>query len=173
MSITFDLFSIWAVVRWLHLLAAITWIGGMIFILLILLPVLRPSLPAVQRTLLFARVGRRYATISWVSLAILVVTGYANAERRQVPWSRMTEYSYGETLHMKLTLVGFVIPITLFHAFYFGKKMEQVAERVAEIGETPELAAERRKLQIGSGILSAVNLILNIAIVFLAASLAA
>lgn len=170
---TTELITVWAVIRWLHILAAITWIGGMIFIVLILLPVLRPSLPPVQRTLLFAKVGQRYSMISWIALAVLVVTGYFNGERRQVPWMHMTEYPYGETLHMKLTLVGFVIPITLVHAFYFGRRMERVAERMVEIGETPELAAERRRLQIGSGILSAVNLLLNIAIVLLAASLAA
>lgn len=168
-----SLISIWAVVRWLHLLAAMTWIGGMIFILIVLLPVMRRSLSPLDRTLLFAKVGQRYFTASWISLVILVITGILNAERRGLDWSRLTESEYGRTLHLKLEFAGVSVVLTLTHALYFGKKLARLAERVRDLGEDEETARERRRLQIISGSISAVNLVLNFFVVLLAASLVA
>jgi uncharacterized membrane protein len=166
--------TIWALIRWLHLLGAIVWVGGQLFIVLVLLPVLRAAVPATERAIVFARVGRRYATVSWVALALLVVTGVLNAERRNLAWTRLTQHEYGRTLHYKLELVGVVIVLTLVHAFYFGRRLEALAQRARDLdGPDPELERQRRRLAISSGILSAVNLLLNLAIVLLAASLIA
>lgn len=168
-----SLISIWAVIRWMHLLAAMTWIGGMIFILIVLLPVMRRSLSPLERTLLFAKVGQRYFTASWIAVIILVITGILNAERRGVDWTRLTGSQYGRTLHLKLEIAGVVVVLTLIHALYFGKKLARLAERVRDLGEDEETARERRRLQIVSGSISAVNLVLNFFVVLLAASLVA
>lgn len=112
-----DLISIWAVVRWLHLLAAMVWVGGMIFMFIVLLPALRPVQPPVERTLLFARIGQRYATVSWVALLTLIVTGILNGERRRLDWLHLLDSEYGQTLHLKLELVGVTLLLTAVHAF--------------------------------------------------------
>jgi uncharacterized membrane protein len=171
--------TIWAVIRWLHLLSAMAWIGGMIFILVVLLPILRATMPPVERALVVARVGRRYATVSWVALAVLVVTGFFNTERRGLVWSRMLDSDYGRTLHWKLILVSFVIVLTLIHALYFGKRIEHLAEQARDLGqagaidEQGRIERERQRLQRLSAALSGVSLLLNLAIVLLAASLIA
>lgn len=169
-----SVFSIWSWIRWVHLISAISWIGGQIFILIVLLPVMRTSLPRNERTLLFAQVGRRYAVLSWVALALLVVTGVLNGERRGIDWTRLPDSSYGRILLVKLIFVTVVILITLVHALYFGRRITEIAEQVREMGEgDPAVAAERRRLQIVSGALSGINLLLNLIIVLLAASLVA
>jgi uncharacterized membrane protein len=165
--------TIWALARWLHLLAAIVWIGGQIFIVAVMLPVLRGALPAEERALLVAQVGRRFWNLSGLALLTLVVTGIINGERRHVAWSRLTEYPYGRTLHLKLTLVGIVVVVSLVHTLYFGHRLEALAERARALDADPALARQRRRLQIWSGTLSALNLLLNVAIVLLAASLVA
>ncbi len=169
-----QVFSIWSWIRWIHLISAITWIGGQLFILLILLPIMRTSLPRNQRTLLFAQVGRRYAVVSWIALALLVVTGFFNGHRRGIDWSRLPDSTYGQILMAKLILVAVVIVITLIHALYFGQRITEIAEQAEALGDdNPRVAAERRRLQIASGVISAVNLLLNLVIVLLAASLVA
>jgi copper resistance protein D len=171
--------TIWAIIRWLHLLSAMAWIGGMIVIVVVLLPIVRATVPAEERTLIVAEVGRRYATLSWIALTILVVTGYLNTERRGLVWSRMLESDYGETLHNKLTLVGFVIILMFVQAFYVGRRIERLAKQsrtLATAGATEartEVDRERQRLQRLSGILSGVTLLLNLVIVLLAASLIA
>lgn len=166
------LFSVWAVIRWVHIMAAITWIGGMLFILIVLLPILRRALPAEERIVLFAKVGERYGTLSWVSLAVLVVSGFLNAEHRGLNWGRLLVTDYGRTLGLKLLFVAIVIVITLVHAFYYGRRITRLAERARDLGAADlATARERRRLQMMSGILSAVNLVLNLVIVLLAASL--
>jgi uncharacterized membrane protein len=166
--------SLWTLVRWVHLLAAITWIGGQLFILLVLLPIARGALPRDERTLLFASVGRRYGIISWAALSLLIVTGVLNGERRSVHWTHLTDGSYGRILLAKLIVVAVVIVVTLVHALYFGRRITEIAVQAKAVGrDDPALAAERRRLQIVSGMLSGLNLLLNLVIVWLAAALVA
>jgi hypothetical protein len=73
-----------------------------------------------------------------------------------------------------LLFVAIVIVVTLEHALYFGRRITELAERSATIGyDDPKIAAERRRLQILSGVLSGLNLLLNLIVVLLAAALVA
>ncbi|MEZ4521628.1 MAG: DUF4149 domain-containing protein [Thermomicrobiales bacterium] len=164
--------SVWVLVRWLHLLAAITWIGGMLFILLVLLPVVRPALAANDRALLVGRVGTRYGVISFVALVILLVTGYLNGERRSVDWTDLTATVYGTRLLVKLVLVAIIIVVTGLHAWY-GQRIVRLVEQAVGAADQSGIAMQRRRLQIISGTLSGVNLALNLAVVWIAASLIA
>ena len=66
------------VVRWVHVLSAMTWIGGMLFIALVLVPAARGLGDASLRTRLVQEIGRRFRTIAWMVLALLVMTGLLN-----------------------------------------------------------------------------------------------
>ena len=57
-----------------HIIAAIAWIGGMLFVALVLVPVLRRG-PRELRAALLDRVGRRFRTVGWAAIAVLLVTG--------------------------------------------------------------------------------------------------
>ena len=59
----------------LHVLAALVWVGGLFFILLILRPAsIRIEPP--QRFRLFAKVFSRYFPWVWGAIALLLITGY-------------------------------------------------------------------------------------------------
>ena len=59
----------------LHVLAALVWVGGLFFILLILRPAsIRIEPP--QRFRLFAKVFSRYFPWVWVAVTLILVTGY-------------------------------------------------------------------------------------------------
>jgi uncharacterized membrane protein len=56
-------------VRFLRVLAAITWIGGMLFIALVLVPITRRLSDPALRTRFVRDVGVRFRTIAWLPSA--------------------------------------------------------------------------------------------------------
>ncbi len=65
------------VFRWLHILAAVTAVGGTIFARLVVVPTLDP-LPADERTRLHAAMRARWSKIVAVAIAALLVSGLYN-----------------------------------------------------------------------------------------------
>jgi len=66
---------IWATLIGLHTLAAILWVGGMFFVLFALRPAVGVLEPA-QRVALFAAALPRFFAWVWLSIAVLLGTGY-------------------------------------------------------------------------------------------------
>lgn len=59
-----------------HILAAVIWVGGMFFALMVLRPSTGPLEPAV-RLALWHRVFSRFFPWVWLSVAVLLVSGFA------------------------------------------------------------------------------------------------
>lgn len=85
----------YTLLKFLHLAAAIVWLGGMAFMLL----ALRPSLPVLQtpaqRLPLLAAVLRRFFALVWAAIAILLLSGvymfgHAGAQAAPIGWHLMT-----------------------------------------------------------------------------------
>lgn len=64
-----------ALLKFLHLIAAIAWLGGVSFMLLALRPAATALLAPPQRLPLIAQVLSRFFVLVWVSIAVLLVTG--------------------------------------------------------------------------------------------------
>ena len=60
-------------IRWLHTLAAVAWVGGGIFYLLVLRPAMRRSEPTDQS--LAASIGPEFRSLVNVAIAVLIITG--------------------------------------------------------------------------------------------------
>lgn len=101
--------------RFVHVLAAITWIGGMLFIALVLVPVARRWPDASLRARLVHETGVRFRTIGWVALALLVATGLGNLLVR--PYLLTVP-----RFHLKLGLVVVVLVASLVHDFVLGPR---------------------------------------------------
>jgi copper resistance protein D len=69
-------------VRFLHVAAAITWIGGMLFIALVVVPVTRGLEDVALRRRLVQATGRRFRVVGWLALGVLVATGLVNLALR-------------------------------------------------------------------------------------------
>jgi uncharacterized membrane protein len=99
---------------WIHLVAAITWIGGMLFHRLVLNPALaRLSAPAKGPELLpgiLTRIESRYKTLRWLSLATLLGTGIVLLIHEG--GSARLESTWGAWLMLKLFFVLMVIGLT-------------------------------------------------------------
>jgi uncharacterized membrane protein len=74
----------------IHVLAAMLWLGGLLFLAAVGAPVLRRVEPASLRAELFERLGTQFRNVGWVAIAVLVVTGVANLYFRGLstggPW---------------------------------------------------------------------------------------
>ena len=66
-----------ALMKFLHIVAAITWLGGVSFMLFALRPVAAELLTPVQRLPLIAQVLRRFFGLVWGAIAVLLLTGLA------------------------------------------------------------------------------------------------
>lgn len=91
-------------VRFLHLVAAETWTGGMLTLGALVFALRRAG---AERALLQAA-ARMFGRVSWTAMTIAVATGVA-----QVFWMRMP-WSYGR-LHVKLGVVAFAIAVAGVH----------------------------------------------------------
>ena len=98
-----------ALVQWIHVAAAVIGVGGIGFLLIILLPSTR-VLSTEQRDLLVRIVMRRFRWVSGVVILLLLASGLYNIRLRawEVPWG-----PYWKWLTLKIVLAFFVFTISV------------------------------------------------------------
>jgi uncharacterized membrane protein len=102
-------------IRWVHVLSAITWVGGMLFIALVLVPTARGLGDPALRARLIRDSGRRFRAVAWVALGLLVLTGLLNL------W--LQPFLIGSPRFLvKLGLVGLALVLSAFHDFVLGPR---------------------------------------------------
>ena len=102
-------------VRWVHVLSVIIWVGGMLFIALILVPTVRALGDAPLRARLIRDSGRRFRAVAWVALGVLILTGLLNL------WFQPS-LLHSARFHGKLGLVGLTLILAAFHDFVLGPR---------------------------------------------------
>lgn len=125
---TWYLFSVW-----LHILAAAIWTGGMVFLGLVLVPVIRGRDFAQIRSTLLYRTGIRFRMAGWITLGILVVTGIFNVGFRGFNWGHLIDGTlwqggWGHILVCKVSLVTLVLLVSAVHDFYLGPRATRALE---------------------------------------------
>ncbi len=148
---------------WLHILAAVIWIGGMLFLSLVAVPVLRRiDAPLVRRDL-FRAMAQRFRRLVWICVAILIPTGIVNV----LYYGNTAAGSpYMKALHIKLGLVAFLILMGLLHDFVIGPR----ASRAMSRDGLPPTGADHLMVALAPWI-GRFNLLLGIVILMLAAAL--
>ena len=102
-------------ITWIHLAAAITLIGGLLFSQFVLTPVARKTPSNSQSREVVRLAGRRFRTIAWVSLIILILTG-AYQMLNESGAARI-ETTWGVVLMLKLFLFVIAFGLLLIHDF--------------------------------------------------------
>ena len=101
------------VLVWIHLLATVVWVGGMVFLSIILVPVLRREGLFAQYAALFRTVAYRFRAAVWIAMGILVGTGLVLATGRSI---HLTEPRQWPTIFLtKMGLVACLFILTLLH----------------------------------------------------------
>lgn len=110
-------------IMWIHLVAAITWIGGMLFLWLVLRPVLSSPTAGAEGLATLRRVEERFKTVRWASLLTLLVTGVYNLIHEG--GSARLESSWGGVLMIKLLFVAIVMGLSGVNDFLITSGTEQ------------------------------------------------
>jgi uncharacterized membrane protein len=104
---------------WLHVLAAMTWVGGMVLLVIAVMPYFRRQ-DAATRAAFLDWFGRRFRRISLACFAVLAATGTFNLWVRGVRFGDVLrpewrETTFGQLLLVKAGLVVAVIAMTIAH----------------------------------------------------------
>ncbi|NGZ08015.1 MAG: hypothetical protein CV088_01335 [Nitrospira sp. LK70] len=109
----------------LHILAAVTWIGGMMFLSLVLAPLVRGRKAVPEFVALFRSAALRFRPIVWVAIAVLLTTGPMLLSLRGVHVTNPA--SWPGIVTVKLMLVALLLFLTLLHDLVFGPQVSRVS----------------------------------------------
>ncbi len=102
-------------VRWVHVVSAITWIGGMLFVALVVGPVTRRIEDTTLRIRLIHLMGVRFRTVAWIALGLLIVSGLINL------WA--DPFLLGSPRFLvKVGLVVWTLMLSALHDFVIGPR---------------------------------------------------
>jgi len=148
---------------WLHILAAVIWIGGMLFLSLVAVPVLRQVDSPLLRADLFRKVAWRFRRLVWICLAVLILTGTVNVAF----YGDTTQGSpYLKVLGIKLGLVAVLVAMGVAHDFIIGPRAARAQSRDGLLPTGTDLLMVQLAPWVGR-----LNLLLGVIILVLAAAL--
>ncbi len=136
---------------WCHIMAAITWIGGTIFLALVLIPAIRrPAFSSIAVELIRSTV-LRFRYIGWVCFAIFIATGSVNLVFRGVTWSDIVNPlfwrgSFATILILKLSIVALIFTVSGVHDFVIGPRATEAWQQNPKSQTTARL--RRQAVQI-------------------------
>ena len=112
---------------WLHIIGGAFWIGGMLFLPLVLLPGIKDH---PDRKNLLMATGLKFRFYGYIVLAMMFITGLLNIYLRGLSFSFnffiMTRY--GQLVELKIILFVLMITISLLHDLIVGRKAVEQME---------------------------------------------
>lgn len=114
--------SIWYLVSvFVHIVFAAFWIGGMLFLPLVILPGIKQH---PDRITILYKTGITFRYYGWIALAVLFTTGLLNMYLRGLPftWEFFTKSSYGTLVLYKILIFAGILLVSGTHDFLFGRK---------------------------------------------------
>lgn len=119
-------------IHFFHLTAAMIWVGGQLFLALVLGPTLRKNIPTKERMPLSMAVARQFKKVSHGALGVLVLTGLWQV--RYVFLASVGSFAgtdYGRIFVLKMGLLVLNLVLGILHDKRWGPAM-------AKAGETPD-----------------------------------
>src|SRR3990172_2588519 len=153
-----------AINPWLHILAATVWVGPQVFLFAVAVPVLRTVADVKERARLMRLITTRFGYLAWGAMAVLVVTGIGSVFEEDESLEFLFDHNWGTIFEVKMTLVIATVVLTALHSFVIGPRMLAMQESATD---EAQIASMRRT----SIIISAVNAVLALGILFFAALL--
>jgi copper resistance protein D len=115
-----------ALIVWVHLICSSIWVGGSIFLGIVLAPEIRNMKPNIEdRLSLMIRFGRKFNAIALPSFLILIVTGIYNSRTFIFRPNDILETQYGQILIIKILVAVAILVIYIIHIRIFSTKTEE------------------------------------------------
>ncbi|MBI3623670.1 CopD family protein [Candidatus Pacearchaeota archaeon] len=155
-----------ALLIWAHLVSASIWVGGSIFIGIVLAPLLKTISESVEeRVAIMIRVGRKFNKIAIPSLAILIATGLYNSSNILSKPEFLLSTNYGIILMIKIILVITLLVMFAIHVRIIRTEIEKKIESKEML---PEIVQKLRSKII---FLGRIMVFVSVAILLMAALL--
>lgn len=144
-----------SIALFLHILAAVIWVGGMFFAHVVLRPVVAGQLEPPVRLTLWVGVFKRFFPMVFAAIATLLVTGY---------WMVLSFYQGFDAVGMHVHIMiwtGYVMMLIFLHIFFAPFKRLKRAVAAEEWAAGGKSLVQIRKL-VG------INLLIGLAIIAIA-----
>lgn len=153
-------------ITWVHLISSAIWVGGSLFIAIVLAPLLKTMTTSIEERLqIMIRVGRRFNKIAMPALAILIATGIYNSNQMLTRPDFLVSTNYGILLVIKMILVAALLASFVIHVRIIRKEVEQkIVER--QLNEAQVTRLRKKIIIVGE-----VTVVLSVAVLFFAALL--
>jgi copper resistance protein D len=147
---------------WLHIMAAVVWIGGTIFLAAVLVPAVRRAQVGAMASLLISLTAYRFRWIGWLCFVIFFLTGIFNLYYRGIGWQMLALWnswhsSVDAVLAVKLILVLGIVLISAVHDFVIGP-------RAMVAWQADPLGPETLRLRLQASRLGRLNLIMGLVV---------
>lgn len=111
---------------WLHIIGVSFWIGGMLFLPLVLLPGIKNH---PDRSNLLMVTGLKFRFFGYIMLSLLLITGITNAYLRGIDlsWKFLIISRYGKLMITKILLFTLIILVSLVHDVQARKRLQSEA----------------------------------------------
>ena len=149
---------------WGHVLAAVAWIGGMLFLSFVLVPVFKRGTFGADRRMLFQTLARRFRVMVWGSIIVLVATGPLLVSSRTGTLAEPE--GWRSVLSTKLWLVALLVGLTAVHDFWLGPLVARLRK---ESMDAPS-SADQMIISLSTWV-ARLAVIVAVAILFLAVAL--
>ncbi|MGI0081940.1 MAG: CopD family protein [Nitrosopumilaceae archaeon] len=155
-----------ALITWAHLISAAIWVGGSLFIGVVLAPLLKTISESIEERLaIMIRVGRKFNKIAIPSLGILIVTGLYSSFNILNRSELLLSTNYGIILVVKIILVIFLIGVLGAHIRIIRPEIEK------KITSKQMPAESIQKLRSKIILLGRIIVFISVAILLMAAML--
>jgi putative copper resistance protein D len=157
-------------VLYVHLLAAMFWIGEMLFLAVVVGPYSRTLAPA-QRAELFRQLGRRSRPYAWAAILVLLATGVGNVALMGIPFTQIVQHSFlasplGAALALKLATIAVLLLSVIWHDLVLAERSARLQREMQARGPRPDLLAAAERTRRAAGWLGRLNLVLALVVVF-------
>jgi len=150
--------------RWIHLMATVAWIGGMFANFFIYMPAIRKVLDPSSSGKLMGTVMKRFRIMVYISMGLLLFTGMISGFIHVSSVDATSaENSWNTLLTIKISVFVVMAVLAIYAFEYLAPKVAETAAK----GASPELA----RIQKRQMALAATGFILGIIIVAISAAL--
>lgn len=116
--------DLWTLVRFGHVLGVTLWIGGMIVMGAVVVPVAR----AAGDRGLITRAARRFGILGGAAWLLILVTGFGLIDHRGLTLADLPDSEYGQRVLAKLVLLLAMGVVVALHAAWQGPRVTRAAE---------------------------------------------
>ena len=157
-----------ALAYWLHILATVTWIGGLMALAVLVIPAARRTLQPNDYAALLGRIQANLQRVGWLSLAVLAGTGLFQMSAHPAYEGFLAiSNSWAVAILIKHLVIGLMVLAGGYLTWGVMPALQRIALQRA-VGETVD-AARDAKLRKRESLVLTVNLVLSIVVLLLTA----